>query len=677
MTRGGIITNTALRGIAFGPGGTPYNFNYGPLVRDPWMIGGEWKANDITNDGATLLPGEGRENAFLRTSYDLSDDVEVFAQFGYAYADAESTNSRHFASGDMVINVDNAFLAPEIRARAQSLGITRFNMGSRWVDMPYKITQIVNRYVWRYVGGASGNFDAFDSNWTWDAYFQYGQSNIRKSFYDRWRSTFPLALDSVRHPTTGIPVCRSTLTNPGNGCVPWNPFGIGVNTAAAADYVAGWSYALERNRQTVMAASATGEPFDLWAGLVSLAFGAEHRKEQVDGIEGPRNAINDSSVGNSRPTIGSYSVTEGFLETVVPLATNESWATSLELNGAVRATDYSTSGYVTTWKLGATYSPVDDLRLRVTRSRDIRAPHNVELFAAGIFVGNLVNNPFAGGVPTNIQSETSGNPNLKPEKADTTGIGVVFQPTFLPGFNASADYFNIDIKDVIGTVGRQEVPDRCFAGEQIFCSQLVFVNGQLTTVKIQPTNFIKQVNRGMDFEASYTTSLDSVMSGLEGTLNLRALVTRYIKQIQDTGTGAGLINTVGGSTVRKWKYTFAASYELDPFRATLLARGASSGVYDVTIVECTTGCPVSSAIARTQNINRLAAPFYLDLSLRYGFMQSDEGTAEAFFSVRNIVNKDPAIEAAGPGGSGSGIACNANYHDCLGRVFRAGLRFEY
>ncbi|MGE4063256.1 MAG: TonB-dependent receptor plug domain-containing protein [Rhodospirillaceae bacterium] len=680
MTRGGIITNTALRGIAFGPGGTPYNFQYGPLVRDPWMIGGEWKANDITNDGATLLPGENRKNLFTRLSYDLSDNVEVFAQYGWAYADAESTNSRHFASGDMVINVDNAFLAPEIRARAQSLNITRFNMGSRWVDLPYKITQIVNRHVRRYVVGANGNFDAVETSWTWDAYYQLGESKVRKSFYDRWRSTFPLALDSVRD-AQGAAVCRINAdANPNNNdpsCVPWNPFGIGVNTMAAANYVAGWSYALERNTQEVFAASATGEPFDLWAGPVSIAFGAEHRTEKVGGIEGPRNAINDSSVGNSRPTQGKYSVTEGFIETVVPLAANEAWAQSLEFNGAVRATDYSTSGYVTTWKLGATWSPVDDIRLRVTQSRDIRAPHNVELFAAGIFVGNLVNNPFAGGAPTNIQSETSGNPNLKPEKADTTGIGVVFQPSFLSGFSASVDYFNIKIKDVIGTVGRQDVPDRCFAGEQIFCSQLVFdANGNLTVVKIQPTNFIRQVNRGMDFEASYSMPFDNLISGMSGNLNLRGLATRYIKQLEDTGSGAGIINTVGQGGVRKWKYTFSATFDFDPLRATLIARGASAGVYNVTNIECTSGCPVSTNINRTQNINRLPAPFYLDLSLRYGFWQGDAGNAEAFFNVRNLLNTDPAIEAAGPGGSGSGIACNASHHDCLGRVFRAGIRFE-
>ncbi len=675
MTAGGIITNTALRGIAFGPGGAPYNFNYGTLVRDPWMIGGEWQSNDFSANSGMLDPEEGRKNLFTRVSYDISDKIQLYAQYGWAYGMAYSTGSRHFSAGDLVINVDNAFLPEPIRARAVAAGITRFNLGTRWVDLPYMHSQDVDRYVRRWVAGANGNFDAFGTDWSWDAYYQLGQANIRKSFYDRWRSAQPLAIDAVRNPTTGAIVCRSTLTNPGNGCVPWNVFGIGVNTKAAADYIAGWSYALERNQQEVMAASATGEPFSLWAGPVSIAFGAEHRKESVGGIESARNAANDSSLGNSRPTQGSYSVTEGFLETVVPLAADEAWARSLEFNGAVRATDYSTSGYVTTWKAGVTYSPVDDLKFRLTRSRDIRAPHNVELFAAGIFVGSLVNDPFRGGLPTNIQSETSGNPNLKPEKADTTGIGVVFQPTFLPGFDASADYYNINVKDVIGTVGRQEVPDRCFAGETNFCGSLVFVNGILNTVRIQPTNFIRQVNRGLDLESSYSADLDQFFSGAVGTLSLRALATRYIKQIQDTGTGAGLVNTVG-SAVRKWKYNFTATYSLDPVRITLMGRGISSGVYDVTIIECTSNCPVSTSINRTQNINALPGAFYLDAAFRYEFMNSGNTTAELFFNMRNLLNTDPAIQALGPAGTASGIACNAANYDCLGRVFRAGVRFQ-
>jgi outer membrane receptor protein involved in Fe transport len=683
MTPGGIIVSGPLKGIAFGAGGKPYQFQYGPVVLNPWMAGGgEWQANNFAADGADLDPEDYRHNFFTRVSYDIADNFNVFAQFGYAWSKSYSTCCNHFASGDLTIRTDNAFMPEDVRTRALALGLTTLTMGSFFSDLPYKLVQDARRTVRRYVVGANGNFDAFGSNWTWDAYYQLGSTGHRKSFYDRWKSTYVLAIDAVRAPSGSI-VCRSTLTNPTNGCVPWNVFGTGVNSAAAADYIAGWSYAYESYEQEVMAASASGEPFDLWAGPVSLAFGVEHRKESVGGIESARNAANDSFVGNSRPTVGSYNVTEGFVETVVPLASDETWARLLEFNGAVRATSYSTSGYVTTWKAGLNYAPIDDIRFRVTRSRDIRAPHNVELFAAGIFVGNLVNDPFRGGVPTNIQSETSGNPNLQPEKADTTGIGVVVQPSFLPGFQASADYFNIDIKDAIGTVGRQEVPDRCFAGETAFCQFLVFdANGILSIVKTQPTNFIKQLNRGMDFEASYRAPLDNVVSGWGGSLTLRAMATRYIKQLRDTGTGVGIINTIGstvgaGAGVRKWKYTISAAYDFDAFRANLTARGFSSGVYNAANIECVTGCPVSTAANPTQNINYLPGATYFDLTLRYQFLQSDSGEADIFFNVRNIMDKNPAIVAQGPAGTAhSTMPCSANLYDCLGRVFRAGIQFK-
>ncbi len=684
MTRGGIITANpagvagsanALKGIAFGPGGVPYNFNYGSVVQSPWMQGGEWAGNDVSYDGADLDPTEGRQNAFVRGSFEITDNIEVFAQFGYANGVSDSICCNHFAAGDMVIKADNAFIPSSVAAQITALKITQFNVGSYFYDLPFKITQDVRRTVRRYVVGGNGRFDALDTVWSWDAYYQSGTARIRKSFYDRWKSKYVLAIDAVRN-ANGAIVCRSTLTNPTNGCVPWNVFGQGVNSAAAANYIAGWSYALERNKQDVMAASVNGEPFSSWAGPVSTAFGVEHRKEAVGGIESFENSINDSFIGNGKPTIGSYNVTEGFVETVFPLAADKVWAKSLDFNGAVRATSYSTSGYVTTWKAGLTWAPIDDIRVRFTRSRDIRAPHNVELFASGIFVGNLVNDPFRGGVPTNIQSETSGNPNLKPEKADTTGLGVVLQPQFFPGFSTSADYYNINIKDVIGTVGRQEVPDRCFAGETAFCSSLVFVNGVLSVVRTVPTNFIKQVNRGVDFEASYSTPLDVINSDWGGTISVRALATRYLKQLQDTGTGIGIINTVGAG-LRKWKYTFSATYASDPVRISLTGRGVNAGVYNVANIQCTSGCPVSTTANVTQNDNYQPGAIYWDASFRYEFMKNESGSAEAFFNVRNLTNKDPAITAQGPAGTAhSGIACNSAVYDCLGRVFRAGVRFS-
>src|SRR5690606_35616732 len=123
----------------------------------------------------------------------------------------------------------------------------------------------------------------------------------------------------------------------------------------------------QRFVQDVYAFTLNGEPFDIWAGPVSLALGAAHRKEGVTGRADPVSLINGWFAGNYLPTFGSYTVTEGFAETVVPLARGGAWAEALDLNAAVRATSYSTSGRVVTWKVGAPYQPVSDIRYRVTR----------------------------------------------------------------------------------------------------------------------------------------------------------------------------------------------------------------------------------------------------------------------------------------------------------------------
>src|SRR5690606_3338040 len=150
---------------------------------------------------------------------------------------------------------------------------------------------------------------------------------------------------------------------------------------------------------------------------------------------------------------------------------------SLELNAAVRGTDYSTSGYVTTWKIGATWAPIDDIRFRVTRSHDIRAPHLQHLFQTGNFSAPSVVNPFRGGTTELIDAITRGNADLKPEKADCIGVGAVLQPTFLRGFSASVDYWKLDIADSIGNLSIQQILDQCFSGNTTFCEGVVFGPG--------------------------------------------------------------------------------------------------------------------------------------------------------------------------------------------------------
>lgn len=682
---GGIVTSGPLKGTAFGPAGAPYQFNYGDLVFDPDMRGGDWNSSQAHAQLKFALdPKQTRQSAFTRISYNVTDSVEVFAQFAWAHAGNESPCCPMNAIS--TIRADNAFIPAATALQMQSLGLTSLSIGSMNFDLPRVFTHHERRLN-RNVIGASGSFDAFNAAWNWDAYFQNGVSRQTNRAKNVWSTShLALALDAVRHPTTGAIVCRSTLANPGNGCVPYNLFGIGVNSDAAVHFVqgqGGFAYRNERFTQNVYAGTIRGEPFSIWAGPVSLAFGVEHRSEAVTGIADEISSRNGWFAGNFLATHGSYTVTEGFVETVVPLAQDAPWAKALDLNAAVRATDYSLSGYVSTWKVGATYSPVDAIRIRVTRSRDIRAPNLAELFSTGGgAAARSILNPFNNNASEIYTGSTPGSLDLKPEKSDTTGIGVVLQPTSLPGLSASVDYWNLNIKDAIGSLAFQQIVDNCFIGNQEMCSVITFAPNSrvITHIVATPFNLITQIARGIDFEGSYRVPLDAIIADWSGNLTVRLLATHYLKNYSSNGINIPT-DSVGENFVAgppNWRWTGSVNYALDPVSVTISARGVSAGVYNNSFIECTTGCPPSTVDNRTVNDNHIDGALYFDAAFAYKFALGDGGTEmEAFVNVKNIADKDPPVVAVGPGGNAfRSPAANNLLYDVIGRQFRAGLRFR-
>lgn len=692
-TPGGIITaspaNTAtgaaanaLRGIYFGEGGTPLQFNYGPIVSSNFMQGGQSQYADFGTVG-DLDPRLSRQNAFGRVGFDVSDHFHVFGQISYGRSTTLERYSPQYNFGNITIKSDNAFIPATVAARVAALGIASFSLGTFNQDLGV-IPVSTTRSSWRPVIGADGDFDALGSNWKWDV---YGQKSITRSYVEAnttITANYNAAIDSVRN-ANGVIVCRTTLTNPGNGCVPYDIFGTGVNSQAAANYVKGTPFIRTSLDEDVFAGNLRGNPFSTWAGPVSIAMGIEHRRESVSGSVDALDAASQAAAlaangarvppyftGNYLPSFGSYHVTEGYFETVVPLAKDLPFAKTLDFNGAVRATSYSTSGFVTTWKVGLTYSPVNDITFRVTRSRDIRAPNLAELFQNSSTITSTVVDPFNANASATIFQVTSGNGNLQPEKANTLGVGVVFQPSFLPGFATSVDYFNIDIGGAIATVTAQTLINQCFAGNAAFCSQLTRnAGGVLTTARIQPINLSKQTARGLDFEASYRHPV------LGGNLSLRLLATRYLKNVSDNGinlpvdlAGTNYGNGSSATSLPKWSYVGSIGWEQGPLSTLLTARGFSSGVYNTNYIECTTGCPASTPDHMTIENNYIPGAIYFDANVSFKILPK----AEIFLSVDNFTNRDPAQVAWAAGGSP--LSVNPALYDTLGRTFRAGFRFR-
>jgi outer membrane receptor protein involved in Fe transport len=459
----------------------------------------------------------------------------------------------------------------------------------------------------------------------------------------------------------------------------------GVNSQAALDYITGGGdpHISSGFWRDTVSFDVNGEPFSSWAGPVSLALGAEWRKDSLNS-QPDQGSIDRKhySTNFALPFTASNTVTEGFVETVIPLARQTAWAQALDFNGAARFTGYANSGFVTTWKLGLTYNPINDVRFRFTQSRDIRAPNLNELAAAPATGRTTSLDPFFGNQSFPRFTITVGNPNLVPEKADTTGIGMVYQPSWFQGFSASVDYYRINLNGVIASLDAQTILNLCYAGQQAMCT-LVVRNppaagqalGTLYSISQQPLNQNSQLVKGIDFEASYRTPLDAINDSWTGNLALRAVANRTLNDAINTGTIT--IDRAGdnGASVPKWSSTFYVSYDNGPIRASWTGRYISAGHVDNTYLECQTTCPsVIPAGFTTIDNNHVDANFTQDLTLAYKFLDNGGSNAEVFLTINNLMNTNPPYITQS--GNAYTPHTNAILYDAVGREFHLGVRFK-
>ncbi|WP_439533608.1 TonB-dependent receptor plug domain-containing protein [Polymorphobacter sp.] len=709
VTPGGLVLSGPLRGTFFGTVNPATGIaSVGQLVfgrqqttAAQTMLGGDWEYTSQGYAGSSSLePGQERISAFGRASFDLTPDWNIYASYNYN----KQTNDNDYlqpvngltgtsTTGGLnnAVRIDNPYLPESVRADMQRLGLTRLEVGTSNAGLPIGGSLNV-REVYRIVGGVKGSFDLFSKSWNVDAYYQRGFSRIQERLTNTWLlSRVALASDPVRAPAgnalgvaAGTIVCRSTLTNPTNGCIPMNRIGIGGQSPESYNYIlndGNQPYRFQRLQQDVAALTFSGELFDLPGGPAAIALGGEWRKEQIDGQVDP--VFNNGwQYGNYLVNKGSYTVKEAFTELSLPVFTGA------ELNGAARVTDYSTSGTVATWKVGATWQVIDDLRLRGSYSSDIRAPNLEELFAAGTGRSNSFQLRLPG-LPTrttNFQELRTGNQAVQPEKAKSWTIGAVATPTFAPGLALSVDYYEVKITDAIGVISVEQTAELCYLENvQSFCNNITAeLDAQgnpvfFPQIIIFPTNFASQVNKGLDIEASFRTPMDAIIPGAPGNLSLRGLFTHYITNATDDGRTPPR-ESAGGNLngPASWNYRLSAFWDADPFTLSLVGRGYSAGVTDPNFFECQTNCPASTVASRTINDNSLPGAFFIDTSIAYKIpVRSSE--AQIQLTVTNILNRDPAQAYYGPIGDpaiGQPPASRV-MGDRLGRTFRLSLRFKY
>lgn len=690
MTRSGLITSGPLRGTQFNPDGSVSNtpFTYGPVANVFYTLAQPDPANPLSREN--LIPGEQlfhqeiplrqkyeRYTAFGHADFEFTESLSAFAEASFGRARSHGPVQDHRATGNMTIRRDNAFLPASLGQRMDDLGVTNFGFGRITLQPTEGEEGRAQRETTRAALGLNGRLAG---TWTWDAYYQYGLTRSSTLLpHAPIPGNITLGIDAVVNPANGQIVCRSTLTAPNNGCAPINPFGDG--TISAAGLAWGWATGWFRDEleEHVVAANIQGDPFRTWAGAVSVAAGVEYRRDTVDGVSDPISSALRFYTGNTTPIDGKISVKEAYLETVVPLASDLAFARSLELNGAYRTTDYSTSGSANTWKVGLTWEPVDWLRLRGTRSRDIRSPNMVELFGATSAGIQFVRDPVTN-TDINSRTLTGGNPGLKPEVADTWTAGLVLQPQqpLMGGtFRFSLDRFDITLDGAIAQFGAQNIVNRCFSGESEYCplierdagNNIVSIfNGSLNLNQVQ--------TRGWDVEALYNLPLANVRDSWAGTLNWRAvatktddLITVFASGAREDRAGQNGSPVSLPSGVPDWKLYSSLDYSRGPVRMGLGVRWWPAGKYDANLVG-PEDPGYSITLRNSVNTNRVAGITYLDLNGSYDFTVGDHGI-QLYGAVVNVTDADPPLS---PGSQGP---YNGYLYDALGRTYRVGVRVQF
>ncbi|SDE02021.1 TonB-dependent receptor plug domain-containing protein [Kordiimonas lacus] len=676
-------------GAIFGEGGQPgtfcwpadaYNFaapNYLLRPRDRWQITGS--ANYEITDNITAFG----EAFYMNTVNNLQQapaavDFEIVP--GTATLPVPLNNPllprgvRDFLAANF--DEDGDGVATLVGARRRFL-----ETGSR--------QQIYDRNSFQVVGGLKGDVEGYN----WELFYQYGRTSTDEELKNLVSNLRVAQGLDVVVDDDGNVTCRNETF----GCVPLNIFGFDSITPEAAAFVTPTAFSKTVASRQVIGGSIAGDVFDLPAGAVGVAVGFEYRKESAR--YSPDATIQSGELGSGSdglPLSGDFDLWEVFAETRVPLIADAPFAHYLGLEAAVRYSDYSSIGGVFTFKAGGEWAPVADLRFRALFQRAVRAPNLGELYAGQASGAVAYSDPcdvdrnpseavrnfcIAQGIPAdtidNFQEDDvtigvfGGNPDLMEERSDTYTVGFVFQPSAVPGFSLSADYYSVDVDDAISSIGVQTTIDLCFDALDLndpACQRIGRIsNGKMNRVQSFNANIARFSVKGLDVQADYVFDLpDSVgVGGNSASLKTRALGSwqfqnEFVPFEGEAPTdcagkfGGGACSGQGIPIVLGFKALVGMDYRSGPLGVSL--QGRYQGSVD----------PINA----DNVIDKIDARIYADMAVSYQVSEN----VELMGIIDNLFDTKPPVIGFGNGGDTNS---DPAVYDPLGRRFMVKARFSF
>ncbi len=682
-------------GLAFLHPGGVFNIGGVDYTVDPNL-------RPLSVDPATGLPTNGdgwdftrfwvqrmrAETTSVRGNLDfkLTDRVSLMVESEFAHGTAYSGGAPNYDFGGTLLSRDNYYIPTDLGALMDANGLTEIDVQRASTDQGIRDNDN-SRDMYSILAGLQGSFGR---DWKWQAFAQYGRYELRaRENNQRITSRYFEAIDVIADPLTGDPVCRSEAARAA-GCKPLDILGQNVATADALAYFRVNATLAVDNTQTLAGAQLTGTLLDLPAGPLATAFGVEYREDTRTYTDDPLSELGlltDRSAGTSLR--GEDSVSEAFVEVVAPLLRDRAFAKSLQLEGAVRLSNYDSIGDTTAWKLGGSWAPVQSLKVRATRSKSVRAPNLYELFAprqisqisiydpceiSQISSGaNRAANCAALGIPEGWEGKDGaglfytfdtvggGNPELDPETSKAWTAGLVVTPQSIPSLSMAVDYWKIEIDGAVQALDVTQIVDKCVDSatiENVFCPRITrAADHSISLVDYSIVNVGSLTTDGVDFQLAYGFSPEQVRLPFAGRLSvaLNATYLRSLEQMIDSGDPASLIRDKGAYYDPSWRGTLSLGYANAGLRVDLDTRLIGKARIDV------------SSSLETYDRPRVGARVYNDLALSYDLGKS----WNVRLTINNLLDVEPPMNPY------TYLGGNGGLYDSLGRYFVLGATARF
>ncbi|MBV8037532.1 TonB-dependent receptor [Roseateles sp.] len=688
----------------------PPNYFETPLTRTQATALGRFQINDYAEAYAEVF--HTRSNVTLNLAPSGTFGVALNIPIGNPYITQPVRNQLCAAYG---ITAANCVVGNTTEFRA--------NIARRFVEAGPRIYSYDNTTT-QYTAGLRGDIPLLQG-WSYDAYYQSGRADQIQRTGNGFSAT------KLQQAVRAVSTTACTVAT--GGCVPINLFGAaGSITPQMLAFVATPTFQTTRVDQTVMAASAAGEigvAKSPWANNpLGLAVGYEDRKVFGGNASDAVVQTQGELLGSGSPTpdrSGTLKFKEIYTEANMPLVQNKFLVHTLDASYGYRQTEFTSIGGTQrygSWKKGLIYAPIKGLKFRGELQRATRAPNVNELYApvtTGLSSqstdqcqGNLINAADAGkagtltnvcqqtGVPTaqigNVSAPSSsqinntggGNPNLGPEKADTTTVGAVWEPVFVDNLSLTLDFWKIEVNGAVSSPTASQVMNGCYNPAQnpgftynAFC-QLIQrdpLNGGLNGtgskgVSTQSSNLGYYNYSGIDLGANYRLPLKALGLPNAGRVDFN-LMASFLKRADfkalptvPTLEQAGYYGVDVGTPYSKTRFNARASWSLGDYALGLSWRhiGAAS-------VQ-TTGAAANNA-GNFLPVNESIKAFdYFDLNGSWQVLKN----LKLSLTVNNLFDKQPPLigTGIGPGSSNYGNTFPSVY-DVIGRRYTATVQATF